>query len=76
MDIWYIYAFGLSLCLVRLSRGDVVHILAKSTTTTEPPPPRPYAFGYAAGRALGHIDRTHTEVSDGTGVVRGKYKKD
>lgn len=40
--------------------------------TTPPPPPRPYAFGYAAGRFPGHIDRTHTEISDGE-VVKGIY---
>lgn len=73
--MWYIVALVLSLCLVGLN-GDVVHVLAKSTTTTEPPPPRPYAFGYAAGRAPGHIDRTHSEVSDGTGVVKGRYQND
>ncbi|KAJ8956061.1 hypothetical protein NQ318_016511 [Aromia moschata] len=38
--------------------------------TTPPPPPKPYAFGYAAGRYPGHIDRTHSEVSDGSGVVQ------
>lgn len=43
--------------------------------STEPPPPKPYAFGYAAGRFPGHIDRTHSEVSDGSGVVQGKTKK-
>ncbi|KRT80766.1 Insect cuticle protein, partial [Oryctes borbonicus] len=35
-------------------------------------PPRPYAFGYAAGRYPGHIDRTHSEISDGD-VVQGTY---
>lgn len=48
---------------------DVSHILP----TPEPQvPPRPYAFGYAAGRFPGHIDRTHSEISDGSGVVKGK----
>lgn len=42
---------------------------------TEPPSPGLYAFGYAAGRYPGNIDRTHSEVSDGSGVVRGKTKK-
>lgn len=37
------------------------------------PPPKPYAFGYAAGRFPGHIDRTHSEVSDGAGTVQGSY---
>ncbi|KAF7283170.1 uncharacterized protein LOC143193836 [Rhynchophorus ferrugineus] len=41
--------------------------------STLPPPPLPYAFGYAAGRFPGHIDRTHSEVSDGSGVVQGSY---
>ncbi|KAG5878555.1 hypothetical protein JTB14_018877 [Gonioctena quinquepunctata] len=41
--------------------------------STSPPPPKPYAFGYAAGRYPGHIDRTHSEVSDGSGVVQGSY---
>lgn len=38
----------------------------------EQPLPGLYAFGYAAGRFPGNIDRIHSEVSDGTGVVRGK----
>ncbi|KAF5286592.1 hypothetical protein FQA39_LY16275 [Lamprigera yunnana] len=51
--------------------GDVIHILS---TTPEPElPPRPYAFGYAAGRFYGHFDRTHSEISDGSGVVRGTF---
>ncbi|XP_030763849.1 adult-specific rigid cuticular protein 15.5-like [Sitophilus oryzae] len=41
--------------------------------STFPPPPKPYAFGYAAGRYPGHIDRTHSEVSDGSGVIQGSY---
>lgn len=40
---------------------------------TPPPPPNPYAFGYAAGRFPGHIDRTHSEVSDGSGTIQGSY---
>lgn len=39
--------------------------------TTEYASPGLYAFGYAAGRYPGNIDRTHSEVSDGSGVVRG-----
>lgn len=39
--------------------------------TTESATPGLYAFGYAAGRFPGNIDRTHSEVSDGSGVVRG-----
>lgn len=42
-------------------------------TTTIPPPPRPYAFGYAAGRYPGSVDRTHSEISDGSGVIQGSY---
>ncbi|CAG9861674.1 unnamed protein product [Phyllotreta striolata] len=37
------------------------------------PPPKPYAFGYAAGRFPGNIDRTHSEVSDGAGTVQGSF---
>ncbi|XP_019866096.1 larval cuticle protein A2B [Aethina tumida] len=50
---------------------DVSHLVVE--VSTEPPPPKPYAFGYAAGRFPGHIDRTHSEVSDGSGVVQGSY---
>ncbi|XP_049839926.1 uncharacterized protein LOC126284805 [Schistocerca gregaria] len=42
------------------------------TTTTEGPP-QPYSFVYVAGRYPGHIDRTHNEESDGSGVVRGSF---
>lgn len=44
-----------------------------TSTTTHPPPPRPYEFAYTAGRFPGHVDRSHSEVSDGTGVVRGAF---
>lgn len=40
---------------------------------TEPPPPSPYVFSYTAGRYPGHADRTHSEVSDGSGIVRGSF---
>ncbi|XP_055855533.1 uncharacterized protein LOC129918817 [Episyrphus balteatus] len=54
--------------------ADVSHILnAEHSTTTHPPPANPYVFSYAAGRAPGHVDRTHTEVSDGSGVIRGAF---
>ncbi|CAG9831473.1 unnamed protein product [Diabrotica balteata] len=43
---------------------------------TPPPPPKPYAFGYAAGRFPGHIDRTHSEVSDGSGLVQDQLPSD
>ncbi|XP_072382359.1 uncharacterized protein [Diabrotica undecimpunctata] len=49
-----------------------VHLLVPEEHTP-PPPPKPYAFGYAAGRFPGHIDRTHSEVSDGSGLVQGSY---
>ncbi|CAH0549216.1 unnamed protein product [Brassicogethes aeneus] len=52
---------------------DVSHILLTEELSTIPPPPKPYAFGYAAGRFPGHIDRTHSEVSDGAGNVQGSY---
>ncbi|XP_041971705.1 cuticle protein 16.8 [Aricia agestis] len=57
---------------VAFSNGDVSH-LEEITTTTLPPPPRPYAFAYTAGRAPGHVDRQHAEVSDGSGTVRGTF---
>ncbi|KAJ8972618.1 hypothetical protein NQ317_004673 [Molorchus minor] len=30
-------------------------------------------WAHAAGRFPGHIDRTHSEISDGSGVVQGSY---
>ncbi|PNF24419.1 hypothetical protein B7P43_G09690 [Cryptotermes secundus] len=36
-------------------------------------PPQPYSFTYAAGRYPGHIDRTHSETSDGSGTIRGMF---
>lgn len=49
-------------------------VAVTTTTTTEPPgPPNPYIFSYTAGRYPGHADRTHTEVSDGRGLVKGSY---
>lgn len=61
-----------------LSSADVSHLTNaqyydETTTSTQPPPPRPYAFEYKAGRYPGHVDRTHQEVSDGSGVVRGAF---
>ncbi|KAK4878146.1 hypothetical protein RN001_010652 [Aquatica leii] len=62
---------SLLVVLMPLVCGDVIHILP---TTPEPQlPPRPYAFGYAAGRFQGHIDRTHSEISDGLGTIKGSY---
>lgn len=57
-------------CIVGATLADVSHIL---DTTTEPHPPNPYQFSYAAGRYPGHIDRTHAEVGDGSGTVRGAF---
>ncbi|GFG37038.1 hypothetical protein Cfor_05433 [Coptotermes formosanus] len=36
-------------------------------------PPQPYSFSYTAGRYPGHVDRTHSETSDGTGTIRGMF---
>ncbi|XP_018333700.1 cuticle protein 6 [Agrilus planipennis] len=53
---------------------DVRHLNYEVTPTTEYyESPRPYAFGYAAGRYPGNIDRTHSEISDGSGVIRGTF---
>ncbi|KAJ9584636.1 hypothetical protein L9F63_021021, partial [Diploptera punctata] len=38
-----------------------------------PSPPEPYSFAYTAGRYPGHVDRTHQETSDGSGVIRGMF---
>lgn len=62
-----------------LSSADVSHLTNSqyyddSTSTTTPqPPPHPYQFSYQAGRFKGHVDRVHSEVSDGSGVVRGAF---
>lgn len=62
-----------------LSTADVVHLPSAdyyedtTTTSTPPPPPHPYAFSYTAGRFRGHIDRSHSEVSDGSGIVHGAF---
>lgn len=50
--------------------ADVSHLL---TPTTEAPPHHPYQFTYSGGRFPGHIDRTHSEISEGDGVVRGAF---
>lgn len=56
---------------------DVSHVLGgiivQEEISTTPPPPKPYAFSYAAGRHPGHVDRTHSEVSDGSGTVKGSF---
>ncbi|KAL1491929.1 hypothetical protein ABEB36_012447 [Hypothenemus hampei] len=56
-----------------ISAALVATISEKLDQQDEILPPRPYAFGYAAGRFPGHIDRTHSEVSDGSGVIQGSY---
>lgn len=71
-------------CLVisaSLSSADVSHLAHAdpnyyyddTTTSTLPPPPHPYEFSYTAGRYRGHVDRAHSEVSDGSGTVRGAF---
>ncbi|CAH1118080.1 unnamed protein product [Phaedon cochleariae] len=61
------------LAFLPLALTEVNLLLPREEISTPPPPPRPYAFGYAAGRYPGHIDRTHSEVSDGSGIVHGSY---
>jgi len=63
-----------------LTLADVSHLSPEELAghsrhqyTEPPPPPKPYSFSYAAGRYPGHYDRTHSEVSEGDGVVRGSY---
>lgn len=68
----------LFLAFLAFASCDVSHLLQEQhlpyeTTTSEQPPPRPYVFSYTAGRYPGHTDRQHTEVSDGSGVVRGMF---
>ncbi|GBP86310.1 Cuticle protein 10.9 [Eumeta japonica] len=65
---------GIALC-----GADVSHLRelappeAPEEPSTEPAPPKPYVFSYTAGRYPGHADRQHSEVSDGSGVVRGSF---
>ncbi|CAG9800796.1 unnamed protein product [Chironomus riparius] len=56
--------------IIGLTLADVSHIV---DTTPEYNIPNPYSFQYEAGRYPGHVDRTHSEVGDGTGVVRGAF---
>ncbi|XP_016989500.1 cuticle protein 16.8 [Drosophila rhopaloa] len=59
----------LVVCLIGATWADVSHLV-----TPEPKvPASPYVFSYQAGRAPGHVDRQHTEVSDGSGVIRGAF---
>ncbi|XP_055638403.1 larval cuticle protein LCP-17 isoform X2 [Toxorhynchites rutilus septentrionalis] len=70
-------AVFLVVLLVGLASCDVSHILkeidVEKEITTLPPPPRPYSFSYVAGRHPGHIDRIHSESSDGSGTVKGSF---
>lgn len=52
---------------------DDHHDAYYSSTTESAGPPNPYLFSYTAGRYPGHADRTHSEVSDGQGHVKGTY---
>ncbi|XP_023165070.1 cuticle protein 7 [Drosophila hydei] len=64
--------FILVVCALSACRADVSHL--HLATTPEPhAPASPYVFSYQAGRAPGHVDRQHTEVSDGSGVIRGAF---
>ncbi|XP_063833431.1 uncharacterized protein LOC135082562 [Ostrinia nubilalis] len=65
-----LYPTLLVLASAALAGCDVSHLV---DTTTEPPPPKPYVFSYTAGRYPGHADRQHSEVSDGSGTVRGTF---
>ncbi|CAH0595554.1 unnamed protein product [Chrysodeixis includens] len=60
----------LFLASLALASCDVSHLQLSSTPE---PPPKPYVFSYTAGRYPGHADRQHTEVSDGSGVVKGSF---
>ncbi|XP_034108976.1 uncharacterized protein LOC117571104 [Drosophila albomicans] len=61
-----------AICALGVSQADVSHL--HLGTTPEPhAPANPYVFSYQAGRAPGHVDRQHTEVSDGSGVIRGAF---
>lgn len=62
--------------IIVLVSGALASEYADSTTTTtteQAGPPNPYIFSYTAGRYPGHADRTHTEVSNGQGLVKGSY---
>ncbi|XP_069685371.1 cuticle protein 10.9-like [Periplaneta americana] len=52
--------------------GAAVPVLPQQDEVS-PGPPQPYSFTYTAGRYPGHVDRTHSEQSDGTGVIRGMF---
>lgn len=62
-----------------ISSADVIHLAnidhegGAVYTPTEPSPPNPYVFSYTAGRFPGHVDRAHSEVSNGEGEVRGAF---
>lgn len=61
-----------------ISSADVIHLANidhadAAVYSTEPSPPNPYVFSYTAGRFPGHVDRAHSEVSNGEGEVRGAF---
>lgn len=49
------------------------HQVYDDALNAQAPPANPYVFSYTAGRFPGHADRAHSEVSDGSGVVRGAF---
>ncbi|EDW00760.1 GH21063 [Drosophila grimshawi] len=59
-------------CTLGVARADVSH-LNLPTTPVPHAHASPYVFSYQAGRAPGHVDHQHTEVSDGSGVIRGAF---
>ncbi|KAK7874378.1 hypothetical protein R5R35_007840 [Gryllus longicercus] len=65
------------LMLVAAAAGAASAVAVLPSHAEEEPttagPPQPYSFAYAAGRFPNHVDRTHEEASDGSGVVRGSY---
>ncbi|XP_063709973.1 larval cuticle protein LCP-17 [Culicoides brevitarsis] len=68
------YGILFSAVLIAVTNGDVSHLSHDEySTTTVNYPPRPYEFGYSAGRFPGHVDRTHVEVGDGAGTVKGAF---
>jgi len=61
-------------CVIAWVSADVSHLpYSQATSTEQHRPASPYVFSYQAGRAPGHVDHQHTEVSDGSGVIRGAF---
>lgn len=76
--VFHFYFSQFLVITTSLSSADVSHLTNaqyndESVTSTPQPPPQPYSFAYEAGRYPGHVDRSHQEVSDGSGVVRGAF---